>query len=104
MNNVFDIVISDNELMKDVLSYILKEKFVADVYFDKVKLQQIPIVYNIACRMEGGSDMANIAYKRMMKAFVLYLNDNSMLCVANPLPGRVRKKMGNLRKKRDSPS
>ena len=49
--------------------------------------------------MEGGSDMANIAYERMMKAFVLNLQDNNMLRVVNPLPGRLRKKMGLLERK-----
>ena len=49
--------------------------------------------------MEGGSDMANIAYERMMKAFALNLQDNNMLRVANPLPGRLRKKMGMLERK-----
>ena len=99
MDNVFEIAIPEIELRKDVLSYILKDKFDADVYFDKVKQQQVPIVYNIACRMEGGSDKGNIAYERQMKAFVLYLIDNNMLRVANPLPGRLRKKMGNLERK-----
>ena len=99
MNNVFETAIPDIELMKDVLSYILKEKFGADVYFDKAKQQQVPIVYNIACRIEGGSDKGNVAYERQMKAFVLYLTDNNMLRVANPLPGRLRKKMGNLERK-----
>ena len=99
MENVFAIAILDTELMKDVLSYILKEKFDADVYFDKVKLQQLPIVNNIACRMEGGFDMANVAYERVAKAIVLNMQDNNMVRVANPLPGRLRKKMGNLERK-----
>ena len=103
MNYVFETAIPDIELMTDVLSYILKGKFDVDVYFDKVKQQQVPIIYTIACSMEAGSDMANIVYKRMMKAFVLYFTDNNILRVANPLPGRLRKKMGNLERKRTLP-
>ena len=99
MENVFDNAGPNIELMKDMLSYIMKEKFDADVCFDKVMLQQVLIVNNIVCRMEGGSDMTNIAYERMMKAFILNLQDNNMLCVANPLPGRLRKKMGTLERK-----
>ena len=99
MNNAFETAIPDIELMKDVLSYILKEKFGADVYLDKVKQQQILIIYNIACRMEGGSGMANIAYERMMQAFVVYMKYNNMLRVSNPLPGKLYKKMGNLERK-----
>ena len=85
--------------MKEVVSYILKGKFNTDVYFDKLMLQQVPIVNNIVCRIEGGSDMINVAYERMMKAFVLNLQDNNLVCVANPLPGRLRKKMANLERK-----
>ena len=35
----FETAIPDIELMKGVLSYILKEKFCADVIFDKIKQQ-----------------------------------------------------------------
>ena len=50
--------------------------------------------------MKGGSDMGNIAYERMAKAIVLNMQNNNMLRVANPLPGRLRKKMGFLERKR----
>ena len=48
--------------------------------------------------MEGGSGIENIAYERMMQTFVLNMKHNNILHVSNPLPDRLRKKMGNLEK------
>ena len=50
----------------------------------------------IVIRMKGGHCMSNRSFERMMKALVLFMKDNNMLCVSDPIPLRLRKKIGNL--------
>ena len=46
--------------------------------------------------MKGGHGMSNRSFERMMKAFVLFMKDNNMLRVSEPMPLGLRKKLGNL--------
>ena len=95
-NEVYDVLcttILDIDLRKDVLSYILKGKFGADIYFDKVKLQQLPVVNNIAVILKGGFGTSNRSFERMMKVMVLFIKDNNMLQLFGCATGGDKSKM-----------
>ena len=96
IQNVLCTAIPDINVRKDVLSYILKGQFNVDICFDKVKKKQLSVVDCIAIRMKGGHGMSNRSFERMMKALVLFMKDNNMLRVSDPIPLGLRKKMGNL--------
>ena len=86
IENVLCTAIPDINVRKDVLSYILKGQFNVDICFDKVKKKQLSVVDCIAIRMKGGHGMSNRSFERMMKALVLFMKDNNMLRVADPIP------------------
>ena len=94
MCSVLSAAIPNSDLRKDVLSYILKRNYSADVYFDEVKQQKLSVEDCIAVRMRGGHGVSNGALDKMLQDFVRFLKYNNMLRVNNPLPGSLRAKMG----------
>ena len=50
----------------------------------------------IAIRMKGGHYISNRSFERMIKALVLFMKDNNMLRVLDPISLRLRKETGNL--------
>ena len=46
--------------------------------------------------MKGGHYISNRSFERMIKALVLFMKDNNMLRVLDPISLRLRKKTGNL--------
>ena len=91
---VLTAAIPNYDTRKDILSYILKKKFNADIYFDKVKQQQVAVTDIIAIRMRGGYGVSNSAANQMMQDVVKVFKHNNMLRVQHPLPGSLRAKMG----------
>jgi hypothetical protein len=81
------------------VSYILKKKYSADVYFDKVKQQHISVADCIAIRMRGGYGISNSAANQVMQDVVRLFKHNNMLRVKHPLPGSLRAKMGRVEAK-----
>jgi len=94
MHNILSTAIPDSDIRKNVLSNILKRNYGGDVYFDKVKKQQISVVDCVAIRMRGGYGVSNLAANRMLQDVVRFFKDNNMLRVKHPLPGSLRAKMG----------
>ena len=80
-----------------MLSSILKHNYDADIYFDKVKRQQLLVVDCIAIRINGGKKaISNEAVCRLLEDYNRYLQRYGMLRVKHPLPGSCRQKMGKV--------
>ena len=94
INNILSAALPDSVLRKNVLSNILKKNYNADIYFDKVKNQKVSVVDCMAVRIRGGYGISNNTICGVLKDFVRFQKDNNMLRVKNPLPGRLRAKMG----------
>jgi hypothetical protein len=92
--NVLCAAIPKSDIRKDVLSFILKRNYSADIYFDEVKKQHISVVDCIAIRMRGGYSVSNMAANRILQDVVRCFKHNNMLRVKHPLPGSLRAKMG----------
>jgi hypothetical protein len=94
IHNILSAAIPDSDIIKDVLSHILKRNYSADVYFDKVKQQHVSVADCIAIRMRGGFGISNNAVNKMLQDVVRIFKHNNMLRVTHPLPGSLRAKMG----------
>ena len=75
IGNVLCTAITDINVRKDALSYILKGQFNVDISSDKVE-KQLSVVDCITIRMKGGHGMSNRSFERMLKALVLFMKDS----------------------------
>ena len=96
VHNILCTAIPDVDIRKQVLSSILKHNYNADIYFDKVKRQQLLVVDCIAIRIKNGHAISNEAVCRLLEDYNRYLQRYGMLRVKHPLPGSCRQKMGKV--------
>ena len=94
MYNAICATVPNSDMQKDVLSYILKKNYGADIYYDKVKQQCVSVADLLAVRIRGGHGVSNNALNQMLQDVVRLFKHYNMLRVNHPLPGGLRAKMG----------